>query len=138
MVADERVLVGHARALRHTQGGVDARIRKRNDAIHVGRRLVDQLQPHTLATLIHVLAENNGIGPGKVHQLKNALTHRRGIGQGVTPVVQGAPFRHDHFSGPHFAQTFGLQQVKGATFGSEHPGIVHAADGERVKAVGIA
>ena len=138
VVADKRMFIGYSCFLGNTERGINTRIREGNHAIHIGGSFPDQFHPHALAALVHIFAEDDGIRPGEIHQLENALTDRRAPAQGKTLIFQRAVFDDYHFPGSDAAQSFRFQQVKGAAFGGKHPGVAKTAHDQRMKAVRIA
>ena len=92
-----------------------------------------------LAALIGVFAEEAGVGAREIDEFKDALANGNVVvAQAHAAVFQRAGLHDDHFAGLHFAHVFGFEQVEGAAFGGEHPGVAHFGHAERVEAVRIA
>ena len=138
MVTDHGVLVGQLGALGEAHGRIDAGIGEGHDEVHVGGGLVGQLPAHLLAALVDLLAEDEGVGAGKVDQFEDALagTFRQGAAQLFA--VFALAVHDQHLAGLDGTLVVGFQQVEGTGLGGQHRRAVQTAQGQGMETVGVA
>ena len=106
---------------------------------HIGLDLVlpGQLAPQLLADHVDVLAEDVGVGPGKVDKLEDA-GGRVDLLEGEQRLDLAVLGADDDLARFDLADELGLDQVQGTALRGHHLGIAQLAEAERSEAMGIA
>ncbi len=112
-------------------GRGDAGIGHGDDDVGVDGMLPREEAAEHFAAFVHRAAENNAVGAGEIDMLENALLERL-FRREVDGLDTGFGDAH-HFAGLDLADVLGIEEIEGAGFGSDEPGVEAAGSREFAK-----
>src|SRR6185369_15097655 len=136
MIADQAHAERDAGFESVADGGGNAGVRNGDDDVGVNRMLLREQAAECFAALVDAAAEDDAVGAREVDMFEDALLVRffGREADGFDAAARNA----DHFSGLDFADVLRVEEVKGAGFAGDQPGIAEFAEIKRAEASRVA
>src|SRR5579864_1779217 len=113
-----------------------ARIRHRNHHVRDGGMFARQQTAEAFARRVHGAAEDDAIGARKINMLEDAVLMLL-FGR-ETNGFDAASGNAQHFAGLNVTDIFRADQIEGARFRADNPGVAEASEGERAETARVA
>ncbi len=137
VVADEGHLEGDARFQRVAQRGAVAAVGHGHHHVGLDREFARELPAHLDAHLVDVAVGDGAVGPGEIDVFEDAERAALVLGKGLHAGQAVLVDDHD-LARLDVADELGVDQVQGAGFAGQHPGVVELAEAQRAEPVRVA
>ena len=135
VVANQPHLHRQARLLRESDRRADARVGDGHDDVGSDRGFARQDPAEIGSNRVHAAAEDIAVRPGEVNVLEHTVRQRLRRERPDRP--EPAIADDEELAGLDVAHVRRADQVEGARFGADDPGVTEAAEGERPEARGV-